>query len=101
MSHHLWATAFHPREMHAAGDYPSQSDGDGVSLWVQKKRSLVNTDLVLWYTLGVTHLPAAEEWPVMPAAKIGFNLKPMGFFTHNPSLSLPETATKQEASVAP
>jgi primary-amine oxidase len=49
----------------------------------------VGTDLVLWYTFGVTHVPRAEDWPVMPVARAGFRLVPDGFFTRNPALDVP------------
>jgi primary-amine oxidase len=39
--------------------------------------------------MGHTHLPRTEDYPVMPAAYIGFLLKPAGFFTHNPANDLP------------
>ena len=41
--------------------------------------------MVLWYTFGHHHLPRPEDCPVMPMAYIGFLLKPVGFFAHNPS----------------
>ena len=43
------------------------------------------TDVVFWYTFGHTHLPRPEDYPVMPAASIGFLLKPSGFFDLNPA----------------
>jgi primary-amine oxidase len=44
---------------------------------------------VLWYTFGHTHIPRPEDYPVMPAAYIGFLLKPYGFFEANPANDLP------------
>jgi len=41
---------------------------------------------VLWYTLGMTHLPRPEDWPLMPAYTVGFRLVPAGFFSHDPAL---------------
>ena len=37
------------------------------------------------------HVPRPEDWPVMPVAKIGFVLKPWGFFDRNPGLDVPPT----------
>ena len=52
-------------------------------------RHLLDSHSLLWYTLGVTHLPRAEEWPVMPVHKAGFQLLPAGFFDRNPALDVP------------
>ena len=45
--------------------------------------------MVLWYTMGVTHIPRPEEWPVMPVTHVGFKMIPGGFFTRNPALDVP------------
>lgn len=91
VNHHFWATAFEPGELHAAGEYPNQSEpGDGLPKWTEANRSLRNTDVVVWYTFGVTHVPRPEEWPVMSAAKAGFRLLPVSFFSRNPALDVPK-----------
>ena len=48
--------------------------------------------IAIWYTLGVTHTPRPEEWPVMPSAHAGFQLVPLGFFARNPALDVPAEA---------
>ena len=55
-------------------------------------RSLENTDVVMWVTLGHHHVPRPEDWPIMPVARLGFVLKPHGFFDRNPSLDVPPPA---------
>jgi primary-amine oxidase len=88
--HNLWVTPFSPEERRAAGDYPNQHEGgDGLPGWTEADRSLLGTDLVAWYTFGVTHLPRPEDWPVMPVEYCGFHLVPVGFFDRNPSLDVP------------
>ncbi len=86
VKHNLWVTQFDPAEQYAAGDYPNQGvAGDGLPKWVQKNRSLVNSDIVVWYTFGVTHHTWPEEWPVMPTkCVVPFGLHPAGFFSENP-----------------
>ena len=42
--------------------------------------SIDNRDVVLWYTMGITHNPRPEDWPVMPVHEAGFKLVPWGFF---------------------
>ncbi|MFL5607488.1 MAG: primary-amine oxidase [Gemmatimonadaceae bacterium] len=84
---HLWVTAYADSERYAAGNYPNQSSGgDGLPRWTSANRRLTNADVVLWYTLGVTHTPRPEDWPVMPVHEVGFELVPVGFFDRNPVL---------------
>jgi len=87
---HLWGTQYDPRERFAGGDYPNQRrGGDGLPTYVQQNRSLVNTNVVTWYTFGSTHVPRSEDWPVMPVEMVGFSLKPLNFFVGNPALDVP------------
>ncbi|MEV4079828.1 primary-amine oxidase [Nonomuraea fuscirosea] len=86
---HLWVTPFHASERRAAGDFPNQHPGGGgLPEWTAANRPLVDTELVCWYTVGATHLVRPEDWPVMPVESVGFSLKPVGFFDHNPALDL-------------
>ena len=87
---HIWVTPYDPAEMYAGGDYPNQSrGGDGLAKWAAANRSIEDRDVVLWYTMGVTHNPRPEDWPVMPVHTARFELIPWGFFSHNPALDLP------------
>jgi primary-amine oxidase len=89
-SHNLWVTPYDPDERRAAGDYPSQSEGgDGLPAWTAQDRSVEDTDLVVWYTFGVTHLVRPEDFPVMPVEYASFSLVPFGFFDRNPALDVP------------
>ena len=88
---HFWATAYDPAQLYAAGFYANQSRGnDGLPVWIRANRSLQNSDVVVWYTLGVTHIPRPEEWPIMTVHPTGFRLVPDGFFDHNPALDVPK-----------
>jgi primary-amine oxidase len=89
MNHHFWATQYRAAEMNAAGPYPNQSrGGDGLPKWIADNQSLENEDLVVWYTLGLTHIPRPEEWPIMNSHHAGFRLMPAGFFSRNPALDV-------------
>jgi primary-amine oxidase len=95
MSKHLWVTPYQPDEKFAAGDYPNQhAGGDGLPQWTQANRSIENTNVVLWYSMGAHHVPRLEDWPVMPVTRMGFMLKPVGFFDRNPALDVPPSAAK-------
>ncbi len=90
LSSHVWVTPFNSSEMYPAGDYPNQSHGgDGLPKWTAADRPIDNKDVVLWYTMGITHNPRPEDWPVMPVHAAGFKLVPWGFFPKNPALDLP------------
>ena len=88
--HNLWVTPYSPGERRPAGEYPNQhAGGDGLPAWTEADRDLTDTDVVLWYSFGVTHVPRPEDWPVMPVELAGFLLQPVGFFDRNPALDLP------------
>ena len=88
--HNLWATAYEPNEMSAAGEFTNLNPGpDGLPVYTENDRPLENTDLVVWHTFGLTHVPRPEDWPVMPVEYCGFSLLPVGFFDRNPALDVP------------
>jgi primary-amine oxidase len=90
LNHHIWVTPYAAGELYAAGDYPNQSKGgDGLPRWTSANRPIDARDVVLWYTMGITHNPRSEDWPVMPVHTAGFKLVPWGFFSHNPAMDLP------------
>lgn len=86
----LWVTPYSPAEMHSAGDHPnSDRSGAGLPAWTAANRPVENTDVVLWHTVGVTHIPRSEDWPVMPVEVASFQLVPNNFFDSNPALDVP------------
>ena len=89
-AHNLWVTPFAEEERRAAGDYPNQHGGSpGLPEWTRRDRPVVDTDIVLWHTFGITHVPRPEDWPVMPVEYCGFSFVPYGFFDRNPALDVP------------
>jgi primary-amine oxidase len=86
-------TPFAEDERRAAGDYPNQHRGGaGLPAWTAQDRPVVDTDIVVWHSFGVTHIPRPEDWPVMPVEYTGFSLIPFGFFDRNPALDVPPGA---------
>ncbi|MFO0844957.1 MAG: primary-amine oxidase [Gemmataceae bacterium] len=64
VNYHVWVTPYRDDEKYSAGDYPNQSGGgDGLIRWTEQDRPIENTDVVLWYTMGHTHLPRAGGLP--------------------------------------
>ena len=93
MNKHLWVTPYSPDELSATGPYPNQHPGGaGLPEYTRNNRSVDNTDVVVWYTLGYHHVPRPEDWPISPVAYCGFSLKPVGFFDTNPVLDVPPSA---------
>jgi primary-amine oxidase len=88
--HQLWVTPYRPDERYAGGTYVSSSKGmEGLPAWTKANRSIVNTDIVAWYTLGFHHIVRQEDWPVMPTLWHEFLIRPSNFFDRNPVLTLP------------
>jgi primary-amine oxidase len=88
--HNLWVTPYDPTERYASGVYVMGSKGtDSLPEWVKKNRSIMNTDIVAWYTVGFHHVPRPEDWPQMPIMWHTFSLRPFQFFTKNPTMDLP------------
>ncbi len=90
LDHHLWITPYDRDERYPAGEYPNQSaPGEGLAAWAAADRPLAGADVVVWYVFGAHHFPRLEDWPVMPVVKVGFHLRPVGFFDRNPALDVP------------
>lgn len=96
--------------MHPSGNYPLQMEHkDGLAEWTKKNRNIYNTDIVLWYTMGVTHVSSfgqevpknfqivrCEDWPLMPCEYCSFELKPDNFFDISPVMDLPPMSPKSK-----
>jgi primary-amine oxidase len=90
MNNHVWATAYDEEQRYPAGHYVNQSTGDdGLAVWTEADRAIENTDIVLWHSFGILHLPRLEDFPVQPVVKCGFSLMANGFFDENPTLTMP------------
>ncbi|GMN45996.1 hypothetical protein TIFTF001_015198 [Ficus carica] len=99
LKHNLWVTPYARNEMFPGGEFPNQNPrvGEGLATWVQQNRPLEETDIVLWYVFGITHIPRLEDWPVMPVERIGFMLMPHGFFNCSPAVDVPPNACELDA----
>ena len=95
--------------MWPAGKYVPQTreePEDSVRGWVKNGQSVVDEDLLVFVTVGTTHIPRPEDWPVyvcflmgpfssltlrcrMPVEQLVVSFKPTSFFKANPSLDVP------------
>jgi primary-amine oxidase len=87
-SHQLWVTPYRHGQYYAAGAYPNQSKSDYADTLhhYADSSSIHNQDIVVWYSLGDTHVPRPEDFPVMSSKRISVNFHPDGFFERNPAL---------------
>jgi len=85
---HLWVTPHDPQQLYAAGKYPNQYPhgyADGLATY-SGDQSIVDRDIVVWYSLGFTHVTRPEDFPIMPSERVAVNFKPRGFFTKTATL---------------
>ena len=88
--HNLWVTPYDPKERYASGVYLMGSTGeDSLPEWTKQGRSIMNADIVAWYTVGFHHVPRPEDWPQMPVMWHTFSLMPYQFLPKNPAMDLP------------
>jgi primary-amine oxidase len=86
----LWVTPYARDELFASGRHINQAPaGLGLPRWTAANRSLENTDIVTWVTMGFHHAPVAEDWPVLPSKSDSFTLKPWNFFDRSPAIDVP------------
>lgn len=95
---HLWSTAYERDQLWPAGRYPNaHAGGGGLPEYSAGDRSIEATDIVLWHTFGLTHIPRPEDWPIMPVDYAGFWFKPYGFLDVNPAMDVPESSQAHTA----
>ncbi|ODV83161.1 hypothetical protein CANARDRAFT_226437 [[Candida] arabinofermentans NRRL YB-2248] len=78
--------------LYPSGDHVPQWSGDGVRgmrEWTADgDANIDNTDILFFHTFGITHFPAPEDFPLMPAEPISVLLRPRHFFLENPALDV-------------
>lgn len=103
--HAVHVTKYEDGQIHPAGRHVPQTSGDiseGIPAWLaaNPEASLDNTDVVLWHTFGLTHFPAPEDYPLMPAEPMTVLLRPRNFFTQNPCMDVPASYSATPTQIA-
>lgn len=102
--HSVHVTKYRDDQLWPAGRHVPQTSGEpshGLPEWIgDGTESIDNTDVVVWHTFGVTHIPAPEDFPVMPFEPITLLLKPRNFFSNNPVMDVPPSYASTPSQVA-
>ncbi|KAI5790254.1 peroxisomal copper amine oxidase [Geopyxis carbonaria] len=106
--HAIHVTPYVDGQLHPAGRHVPQTSGTpsrGLPEWIAAAEAagedgVENADVVLWHTFGLTHFPAPEDFPVMPAEGMGLLLRPRHFFLRNPALDVPPSYAVAPSQVA-
>ncbi|CAM1508166.1 Fc.00g050140.m01.CDS01 [Cosmosporella sp. VM-42] len=102
--HAVHVTKYADDQLWPAGAHVPQTSGEparGLPEWMgDGTESITNTDVVLWHTFGITHFPAPEDFPVMPAEPITLLLRPRHFFDSNPVMDVPPSYSVTPSQVA-
>jgi primary-amine oxidase len=89
---HFWATPYREGQLYANGAYPSQPGKTYADTLYHYAGSepIFDQDIVVWYSMGGTHVPRPEDYPLMTSMRMSVGFRPEGFFVRNPVLGLGE-----------
>ncbi|KAI5283913.1 hypothetical protein KEM54_001735 [Ascosphaera aggregata] len=103
--HTVHVTPYKDDQLYPAGRHVPQTSGKpskGLPEWIEENpnANIENTDIVLWHSFGITHFPAPEDFPIMPAEPMTLLLRPRHFFKRNPVLDVKPSYARTPSQVA-
>lgn len=91
-AHAMNVVKYEEDRLYPSGVHVPQSSGDGpigIRGWIgDGTDNIENTDVIVFHTFGISHVPAPEDFPLMPAEPITLLMRPRNFFTQNPALDI-------------
>ncbi|GKZ37322.1 hypothetical protein AbraIFM66950_008809 [Aspergillus brasiliensis] len=97
--HSIYLTRYQHDEFFSGSKYTDQSrGGDGLKRWAARADNVVDDDIVVGVQFGMNHVPRIEDFPVVPVEILKVALKPVNFFTQNPSMDVPPS--RQETNMS-
>jgi len=95
--HHVWLTPQRDGQFYAAGAFPNQAKSgyDDTLYSYADGSSVYDTDIVLWYSMGHTHVTRPEDFPMMTTRKLSVIFQPDGYFERNAVFGPPDAPMRQ------
>lgn len=98
----FFATVYNPEQQYASGTFPILQKGDqGLGAYIAENpdRSLVDQDIVVWYTVPLAHATHTEDWPYITLEPQEVALIPHNFFEWNPATTI--NTQNEDGSIGP
>jgi primary-amine oxidase len=88
--HPFWVTPYRDGQFYPGGAYPNQAKHDYADTLYHyaNQEPIYDKDIVVWYSMGMTHFPRPEDYPIMSNAKLSVLFRPNGFFERNAAVGL-------------
>ncbi|VEU19634.1 DEKNAAC100542 [Brettanomyces naardenensis] len=93
-AHHTFSVIPYKEDrLYPSGDHVPQWSGDGMvgyrKWYGDGKDDIWNKDILCFHVFGISHVPAPEDFPMMPSEPIALLIRPRNFFLENPSMDVP------------
>lgn len=101
--HSISVVKYEEDRLYPSGVHVPQSSGDGahgIKAWIgDGSDKIENTDIIVFHTFGISHVPSPEDFPLMNAEPISLLMRPRHFFTQNPALDIQPSFARTTSEV--